>query len=144
VTNPVIQTDIAEVLSEIKRDLKNIGDRLGKIEVGQVEIKGEIRAIDEKLSGQIKNTDEKLSGQIRNTDEKLSGQIKNTDEKLSGQIKTLDEKVSGQKETTNTKAEQLDKRISNQEFFTRIIGGSLVVSILGGIIGFFWMALKLR
>jgi len=63
---------------------------------------------------------------------------------LSGQIKTLDEKVSGQKEAFIAKSEQLDKRISNQEFFNRIIGGSLVVSILGGIIGFFWMASKLQ
>ena len=132
-TNPVVQTDIAEVLGEIRQELKGIGDRLGKLEVGQAEIKGEIKAVDERLSGQIKNTDEKLSGQI-----------KAMDEKLSGQIKALDEKVSGQKEASDTKADQLEKRISNQEFFNRIIGGSLVVSILGGIVSFFWMASKLQ
>ncbi len=121
-TNPVVQTDIAEFLGEIRQELKSINNRLGKLEVGQAEIKGDIKAIDERLSGQIKNTDEKLSGQI----------------------KTLDEKVSGQKEAFIAKSEQLDKRISNQEFFNRIIGGSLVVSILGGIIGFFWMASKLQ
>lgn len=110
-TNPVVQTDIAEVLSEIRQELKGIGDRLGRLEVGQAEIKGEIKAVDERLSGQIK---------------------------------TLDEKVSGQKEAIDTKADQLEKRISNQEFFNRIIGGSLVVSILGGIIGFFWMVSKFQ
>ncbi|MGL5940932.1 MAG: hypothetical protein ACRC2S_11145 [Waterburya sp.] len=109
--NPVIQTDIAEVLGQIRQELKTIGDRLGRLEVGQAKIEGKIEAIDEKLSGQIR---------------------------------TLDEKVSGKIEATNTKAEQLEKRISNQEFFNRIIGGSLVVSILGGIDGFFWMAIKLR
>jgi hypothetical protein len=122
VTNPVVQTDLAEVLGQINAKLNGIGDRLGRLEVGQAEIKGDIKAIDERLSGQIKNTDEKLSGQI----------------------KILDEKVSGQKAASDTKADQLEKRISNQEFFTRIIGGSLVVSILGGIIGFFWMASKIQ
>ncbi len=120
-TNPVVQTDIAEVLSEVRQELKGIGDRLGKLEVGQAKIEGKIEAVDEKLSGQIKNVDEKLSGQI----------------------KTLDEKVSGQKEAIDTKSDQLEKRINNQEFFNRIIGGSQVVTILGGIAGFFWMANKL-
>ena len=154
-TNPVVQTDIAEVLGEIRQELKGINNRLGNLEVGQAKIEGKIEAVDERLSGQIetldqklsgeiRNVDEKLSGQIRNVDEKLSGQIKNVDEKLSGQIKTLDEKVSGQKVAIDTKSDQLDKRISNQEFFNRIIGGSLVVSILGGIAGFFWMANKLQ
>ncbi len=62
--NPVIQTDIADLLGEIRQELKSINDRLGKLEVGQAEIKGDLKYIDEKLSGQIKNTDEKLSGQI--------------------------------------------------------------------------------
>jgi hypothetical protein len=176
-TNPIIQTDIADILNRLDRKLDSLEDkfeqkfnrideRLSNIEVAQAEIKGDLKTLDErlsgqikntdeklsgqikntdeKLSGQIKNTDEKLSGQIKNTDEKLSGQIKNTDEKLSGQIKILDEKVSGQKEASDTKTDQLEKRINNQEFFTRIIGGSLVISILGGIVGFFWMFTKLR
>jgi chromosome segregation ATPase len=150
-TNPVVQTDIAEILSEVRQELRGINDRLGKLEVGQAEIRGDIKSVDERLGGQIKNVDEKLSGQIRNVDEKLSGQIK-----------TLDEKVSGQKEALDTKSDQLEKRISNQErsgsldlksracltahsaFFNRIIGGSLVVSILGGIAGFSQMASKIQ
>lgn len=110
-TNPVVQTDLAEVLGQINAKLDGIGDRLNKLEVGQAEIKGEIKAVDERLSGQIK---------------------------------TLDEKVSGQKEAIDTKVDQLEKRISNQEFLNRIIGGSLVVSILGGIVSFFWMASKIQ
>jgi hypothetical protein len=42
-TNPVIQTDIGEVLGEIRQELKTIGERLGKIEVGQAKIEGEIK-----------------------------------------------------------------------------------------------------
>ncbi len=132
-SNPVIQTDLADILNEIRQDLKSIDNRLGKLEVNQAEIKGEIKSVDEKLSGQIKSVDEKLSGQI-----------KSVDERLSGQIEVLTERISGEKEITEKLTVQLDKRISNQEFFTRIIGGSLVVSILGGIAGFFWMASKLQ
>ena len=143
-TNPVVQTDIAEILSEVRQELRGINDRLGRLEVGQAKIEGKIEAVDERLGGQIETLDQKLSGEIRNVDEKLSGQIENVDEKLSGQIKTLNEKVSGQKEAIDTKSDQLEKRISNQEFFNRVIGGSLVVSILGGIAGFFWMASKIQ
>ena len=121
-SNPVIQTDLADILNEIRQDLKSIDNRLGKLEVNQAEIKGEIKSVDEKLSGQIKSVDERLSGQIE----------------------VLTERISGEKEITEKLTVQLDKRISNQEFFTRIIGGSLVVSILGGIAGFFWMASKLQ
>lgn len=132
-TNPVVQTDIAEILSEVRQELRGITDRLGRLEVGQAKIEGKIEAVDERLGGQIETINQKLSGEIRNVDEKLSGQIK-----------TLDEKVSGQKEAIDTPDDQLEKRINNQEFFNRIIGRSLVVSILGGIAGFFWMANKLQ
>ena len=120
-TNPVIQTDIADILNrlnqrfdklderfnKIDERFDKIDERLNKLEVGQAEIKGDIKA--------------------RN-------------EKLSGQIKTLDEKVAGQKEVSEKITVQLDKRIGNQELLNRVIGGSLVVSIIGGLIGFFWMA----
>ena len=65
--NPVIQTDLAEVLKKLdsrfdKLDnrLNRIDERLNKLEVGQAEIKGDIKAIDEKLSGQIKALDTKV------------------------------------------------------------------------------------
>jgi predicted nucleic acid-binding Zn-ribbon protein len=113
-SNIQIESDLKEIFNKFEQKLDKLDGKLDKLsedvtmlKVGQAEIKGEIKAIDERLSGQIK---------------------------------TLDEKVSGKIEASDTKAEQLDKRISNQEFFSRIIGGSLVVSILGGVIGFFWMA----
>ncbi|MEO1004549.1 MAG: hypothetical protein AAFW67_01600 [Cyanobacteria bacterium J06638_38] len=58
--NPVIQTDIADVLGQINQKLDKIDDRLGKLEVGQAEIKGDLKAVDEKLSGQIKALDTKV------------------------------------------------------------------------------------
>ena len=76
-TNPVIETDLTEILSEIKEDIKTISNRLNTIEVGQAEIKGDLKALD-------------------------------------------------------TKVEQLDKRVGNQELTNRGILVGLVVIILGG------------
>ncbi len=76
-TNPVIETDLTEILSEIKEDIKTISNRLNTIEVGQAEIKGDIKALD-------------------------------------------------------TKVEQLDKRVGNQELTNRGILVGLVVIIFGG------------
>jgi len=124
--NPVIQTDIASILGEIRQDLKGINDRLGKIEIGQAEIKGQIKSVDERLSGKIEALDEKLSGQIKSVDERLSGKIEALDEKLSGQIKAVD-----------TKVDQLDKRVGNQEFTNRGVLVGLILVILGGAAKFF-------
>lgn len=81
-TNPIIQTDLTEILGDIKEEIKTISDRLNKIEVGQAEIKGEIKALD-------------------------------------------------------TKVEQLDKRVGNQEFTNRGILIGIVIVILGGVAKFF-------
>jgi chromosome segregation ATPase len=70
-TNPVIQTDIADILGQISQKLDKIDNRLNNLEVGQVKLEGKIEAIDEKLSGQIKAVDEKLSGQIKALDTKV-------------------------------------------------------------------------
>lgn len=120
-TNPIIQTDIAEVLTAINNKLNTIDDRLVQVEIGQARIEGKIEAIDEKLSGKIETVDEKLFGKIEAVDEKLSGKLEAVNEKLSGQVKSLDAKV-----------DQLDKRISNSELTNRGILIGLVVIILGG------------
>ncbi|NJL52727.1 MAG: hypothetical protein HC930_11905 [Hydrococcus sp. SU_1_0] len=70
-TNPIIQTDIADVLATINQKLDSIGDRLAKVEVSQAEIKGEIKSVNEKLSGKIEAVNEKLSGKIEALDTKV-------------------------------------------------------------------------
>ncbi len=86
--NPIIETDLKEYLQEFKQGfhqinqkLEKIDERLTKIEVGQAEIRGEIRTLDEKLSGQIETLDKKLSGQI----ETLSTKINSVDERVKNQ-----------------------------------------------------------
>ena len=139
-TNPTIEIDIAEILTEIKTDQKKLLEEVNGLKLGQAKIEGKIEAIDKKLSGQIESVDEKLSGQIKAVDEKLSGQIKAVDEKLSGQIKAVDEKLSGQIKGLDTKVDQLEKRIGNQEFTNRGVLVGLILVILGGAAKLFgWM-----
>ena len=81
-TNPTIQTEIAEVLKEIRQDLKGIDNRLNKLEVGQARIEGRIEALD-------------------------------------------------------TKVDQLDKRVANQEFLNRGVFIGLLLALLGGVVNIF-------
>jgi predicted nuclease with TOPRIM domain len=48
--------------AELNQKLEKIDDRLSKLEIGQAELSGEIKALDERLTGQIKTLDEKVSG----------------------------------------------------------------------------------
>jgi chromosome segregation ATPase len=65
--------------TEVNQKLENIDSRLNKLEIGQVELSGEIKTLDKKLSGEIKTLDEKLSGEIKILDEKVSGIDKRLD-----------------------------------------------------------------
>ena len=82
--NPVIQTDIAEVLGQINQKLDKLSEDVTDLKVGQAEIKGDIKALD-------------------------------------------------------TKVEQLDKRVGNQEFANRGVLVGLILVILGGAAKFFGM-----
>ena len=103
---------IEDILERIESKMDNqfaeVNQRLTKLEVGQAELSGEIKALDERLSGEIKTLDERLSGEI-----------KTLDEKLSGNIKTLTEKIDG-----------IGKRLDNQEFLNR----GVVVAVLAALI----------
>ena len=60
VTNPVIETDLAEILKEIRTDQKKLLEEVNELKLGQAKIEGKIEALDEKLSGQIKALDTKV------------------------------------------------------------------------------------
>ncbi len=57
--------------------------------------------------------------------------------KIEGDITTIDERLSGQIKSLDTKVEQLDKRVGNQEFTNRGFLIGLIVVILGGAAKFF-------
>lgn len=76
-SNPVIQTDIADILKQISQKLDRLSEDVTDLKVGQAKIEGKIEALD-------------------------------------------------------TKVEQLDKRIGNQEFTNRGVLIGLIVVILGG------------
>jgi archaellum component FlaC len=71
--NPTIEVKLEDVLAKIDSRLEHIENGLTDLKISQIEIKGEIKALDEKLSGQVKTFDEKLSEQIKTLDEKVSG-----------------------------------------------------------------------
>ena len=81
-SNIQIETDLAEILKEIKLDQKKLLEEVNELKLGQAEIKGDIKALD-------------------------------------------------------TKVEQLDKRIGNQEFTNKGVLIGLVIVILGGAAKFF-------
>lgn len=46
-----IETDLKEVLGNIQKELKEIKDDLTDLKISQAEIRGDIRALDEKVTG---------------------------------------------------------------------------------------------
>ena len=94
---------------DIKADIK-------RIEIGQAEIRGDIKALDERLTGQIKTLDERLTGQIKTLDERLTGEIK----------------------TVNANLDGLGKRLENQEFLSRSVVVGLVLAFAAGLVKLFF------
>lgn len=132
-----IETDLKEILGKLDNHLERIDNRLSNLELNQIEIKGEIKILDEKLSGQINALDEKLSGQVNALDEKLSGQVNALDKKLSGQVNALDEKLSGQISTLDEKVIGIHKRLDNQEFINRGVLVGVILALFAGVVKLF-------
>lgn len=59
-SNIQLETDLAEILKEIKSDQKKLLEEVNNLKLGQAKIEGKISAVDEKLSGQIKALDTKV------------------------------------------------------------------------------------
>jgi predicted nucleic acid-binding Zn-ribbon protein len=58
----IVEVKLEDVLAKIDSRLEHIENGLTDLKISQVEIKGEIKALDEKLSGQVKTLDEKVTG----------------------------------------------------------------------------------
>jgi chromosome segregation ATPase len=92
-TNPIIQTDIAEILKEIqnnqKETLKEIGDVKQAVSNLKSEVKQEISDLKSEVNKEISN---------------LKGEVKQEISDLKGEVKALSAKVDG-----------LDTRLKNVE-----------------------------
>ena len=53
--NPIIETDLGQILSEIRQELKTISDRLNKLEVGQGRIEEKLNS-QEKIAEELKTS----------------------------------------------------------------------------------------
>ena len=58
----IVEVKLEDILAKIDSRLEHIENGLTDLKISQVEIKGEIKALDEKLSGQVKTLDEKVTG----------------------------------------------------------------------------------
>ena len=54
--------EVNHKFTEVNKKLEIIDGRLNKLEIGQAELSGEIKTLDEKLSGEIKTLEEKVIG----------------------------------------------------------------------------------
>ena len=59
-SNIQVESDLKEILTGIDNKLDKLSEDVTELKVGQAEIKGDIKAIDERLSGQIKALDTKV------------------------------------------------------------------------------------
>ena len=64
-TNPKIETDLAEVLNKLDSKIDKLDDKIDKLTIGQVEIKGEIKALNvktEQLNTRVGNVEFAVRG----------------------------------------------------------------------------------
>ncbi len=58
--NPVIQTDIAEILKDLQSGQKEILKEISNIKVAVEEVKGDIKTLEAEVKGDIKSLDTKV------------------------------------------------------------------------------------
>jgi outer membrane murein-binding lipoprotein Lpp len=96
--------------------------------MGNIQIESDLKDILNKFDQKLDKLDGKVDKLFYDLTDLKVGQAR-----LEGKIEAVDEKLSGQIKALDTKVEQLDKRVGNQEFSNRGVFIGLVVVILGGI-----------
>jgi hypothetical protein len=74
--NPTIQTDLAQILNKLDSKIDKLDEKIDKLAIGQVEIKGDIKTLDQRLSGEIKALDvktEQLNTRVGNVEFAVRG-----------------------------------------------------------------------
>lgn len=130
--NPKIETDLAEILLEIKSDIKefrkDVTGEFGNIRKEIADFKKEVAGEFNDVRKEIADFKKEVTGEFNDVKKEISD-LKVGQAKIEGNIKALD-----------TKVEQLDKRIGNQEFTNRGVLVGLILVILGGAVKLFgWM-----
>jgi predicted nuclease with TOPRIM domain len=57
-----IESDLSEILKEIKQDLKEVKENINDLKIGQARIEGRIDTLDKKFEGKIDTLGEKVKG----------------------------------------------------------------------------------
>jgi len=65
--------EFKQQFAEVKQEFAEVNQKLVKLEIGQAELAGEIKAVSERLSGEIKAVDERLSGDIKTVNATVAG-----------------------------------------------------------------------
>ena len=112
--------ELKELILNLERVILGL-DR--KIDIQFVELKSDIKSVEDRLGGEIKRVEERLSADIKSVEDRLSADIKSVEDRLGGEIKRVEEKVSG-----------IDKRIGNEEFISRGALTAVFVSVSAGVI----------
>ena len=114
--NDIIQ--INQKIDNLTDKVDKLTETVTKLAIGQVELKGEIKALEENVNGQIKALEENVNGQI-----------KALEENVNGQIKILNETVKG-----------IDKRLDNIEILNRLVSGGVIVGILLALVKYLFFS----
>ena len=115
--NPIIQTDLAQVLNKLDSKLDSLEEKFDK----------KFDSLEEKFDKKLDSLDSKIGKLDEKVDHITIGQTE-----IKGEIKALD-----------VKTEQLNIRVGNIEFAVRGVLIGIAVVILGGFAMFFWMSNKL-
>ncbi len=126
----VTENDLKRVEDKIDKlggQIEKLTDVVNNLAIGQAELKGEFKALEQNLNGQIKALEENVNGKIVALEENVNGQIKALEETLNGKIVALDATVKG-----------LDKRLDNIEGLNRIVSGGVILAILSAVIKYWF------
>ena len=110
-----LSTDLNQRMDKLEESNKKLEKDLNDLRVGQAEIKGEIKALDNKIDG----VEGKLTEKIDGIEGKLTEKIDAVEGKLT-------EKIDG-----------IEKRVGNLEFLNRVGVSSLIGGIIALIIKIF-------
>ncbi|MGK7899489.1 MAG: hypothetical protein AB4372_39220 [Xenococcus sp. (in: cyanobacteria)] len=145
-TNPTVEVGIADILKDIqtKQD-KMYSDILSRQDKIIEDMNSKFEKMESRQDKILEDMNSKFEGMQSRQDKILEEikEIKVGQAKLEGRIDTLEEKLSGEIKTLDTKVEQLDKRIGNQEFIpirgqaNRSVLVGLIVALLVGVFKMF-------